>query len=239
MFARHERLAEATRRAVRAWGLDIWCHDPKSYSPAVTAVGMPEGHNADAFRKIVLDNFDMSLGTGLNKLAGKAFRIGHLGHTNELTICGALCGVEMGLQLAGVPAREGRRCCGDGLPRRDGAAREGEGCLTAGRFWSQREKPAEASSIWHFLPSWKNFEATQLLTLATVGDGPRHRRRTSPSQAARSCGVTSGGSFSSSAFATKLADTSASTTTAVKRFILVPLCLLELNERHHHAVGAE
>jgi alanine-glyoxylate transaminase/serine-glyoxylate transaminase/serine-pyruvate transaminase len=107
VFARHERLAEAVRRAVQAWGLDIWCHDPKAYSPAVTAVGMPDGHNADAFRKIVLDTFDMSLGTGLNKLAGKAFRIGHLGHTNELTICGALSGVEMGLELADVPHEKG------------------------------------------------------------------------------------------------------------------------------------
>ena len=112
VFARHERLAEAVRRAVRAWGLDIWCHDPKAYSPAVTAVGMPEGHNADAFRKIVLDNFDMSLGTGLNKLAGKAFRIGHLGHTNELTICGALCGVEMGWSWPAFPTRRAA------LPRR-------------------------------------------------------------------------------------------------------------------------
>jgi alanine-glyoxylate transaminase/serine-glyoxylate transaminase/serine-pyruvate transaminase len=92
---------------VRAWGLDIWCHDAKAYSPAVTAVGLPEAHNADAFRKVVLENFDMSLGTGLNKLAGKAFRIGHLGHTNELTICGGLCGVEMGLELAGVPHEKG------------------------------------------------------------------------------------------------------------------------------------
>ncbi len=107
VFKRHERLAEATRRAVRAWGLDIWCHDAKAYSPAVTAVGVPETHNADAFRKVVLDNFDMSLGTGLNKLAGKAFRIGHLGHTNELTICGALAGVEMGLELAGIPHEKG------------------------------------------------------------------------------------------------------------------------------------
>ena len=90
VFARHERLAEATRRAVRGWGLEIWCRDPKSYSPAVTAVAMPDGHNADAFRKLVLDNFNMSLGTGLNKLAGKAFRIGHLGYTNELTVLGAL-----------------------------------------------------------------------------------------------------------------------------------------------------
>jgi len=107
VFARHERLAEAVRRAVRAWGLDIWCRDPKGYSPAVTAVAVPEPHNADAFRKLVLDNFDMSLGTGLNKLAGKAFRIGHLGYTSELTVCGALCGVEMGLELAGIPHQQG------------------------------------------------------------------------------------------------------------------------------------
>ncbi|HKZ95711.1 MAG TPA: aminotransferase class V-fold PLP-dependent enzyme [Hyphomicrobiaceae bacterium] len=107
VFARHERLAEATRRAVGGWGLEVWCRDPKYYSPAVTAVIMPEGHNADAFRKVVLDTFNMSLGTGLNKLAGKAFRIGHLGDTNELTILGALAGVEMGLELAGVPHRKG------------------------------------------------------------------------------------------------------------------------------------
>lgn len=107
VFARHERLAEATRRAVRAWGLELNCRDEKYYSPAVTTVLMPEGHNADAFRKLVLDTFNMSLGTGLNKLAGKAFRIGHLGDTNELTIMGALTGVEMGLELAGVPHKKG------------------------------------------------------------------------------------------------------------------------------------
>ena len=107
VFARHARLAEATRRAVRGWGLDLWCRDAKYYSPAVTTVSMPEGHNADNFRKIVLDTFNMSLGTGLNKLAGKAFRIGHLGDTNELTIMGALTGVEMGLGLAGVPHKKG------------------------------------------------------------------------------------------------------------------------------------
>jgi alanine-glyoxylate transaminase/serine-glyoxylate transaminase/serine-pyruvate transaminase len=107
VFARHERLAEATRRAVRAWGLEIWCRDPKYYSPAVTAVTMPDGHNADAYRKIVLETFNMSLGTGLNKLAGRAFRIGHLGDTNELTVLGALAGVEMGLELAGVPHKKG------------------------------------------------------------------------------------------------------------------------------------
>jgi alanine-glyoxylate transaminase / serine-glyoxylate transaminase / serine-pyruvate transaminase len=107
VFARHERLAEATRRAVKAWGLEIQCRDPKYYSPAVTTVIMPEGHNADAYRKLVLDTFNMSLGTGLNKIAGKVFRIGHLGDTNELTVMGALTGVEMGFELAGVPHKKG------------------------------------------------------------------------------------------------------------------------------------
>jgi alanine-glyoxylate transaminase/serine-glyoxylate transaminase/serine-pyruvate transaminase len=107
VFARHERLAEATRRAVGAWGLEIWCRDAKYYSPAVTAVMVPDGHNADAYRKIVLESFNMSLGTGLNKLAGKAFRIGHLGDTNELTVLGALAGVEMGFELARIPHKKG------------------------------------------------------------------------------------------------------------------------------------
>ena len=107
VFARHERLAEATRRAVNAWGLEIWCRDGKYYSPAVTAVTLPDGHNADQFRTTVLNTFNMSLGTGLNKLAGKAFRIGHLGDTNELTIMGALTGVEMGLKIAGIPHAKG------------------------------------------------------------------------------------------------------------------------------------
>jgi len=107
VFARHERLAEATRRAVKAWGLEVLCRDPKYYSPVVTTVMMPEGYNADAFRKVVLETFNMSLGTGLNKLAGKVFRIGHLGDTNDLTILGALSGVEMGLAVAGVPHKKG------------------------------------------------------------------------------------------------------------------------------------
>lgn len=107
VYARHERLAEATRRAVNAWGLEILCAKPADYSPAVTAVLMPDGFNADQFRKLVLDRFDMSLGTGLGKVAGKVFRIGHLGDTNELTIIGALSGVEMGLHLADVPHRQG------------------------------------------------------------------------------------------------------------------------------------
>jgi alanine-glyoxylate transaminase/serine-glyoxylate transaminase/serine-pyruvate transaminase len=107
VFARHQRHAEATRRAVRAWGLEILCRDPKCYSGTVTAILMPAGHDSDAFRKTVLENFDMSLGAGLSKLTGKVFRIGHLGDTNDLTIMGALSGVEMGLQLAGVPHQKG------------------------------------------------------------------------------------------------------------------------------------
>jgi alanine-glyoxylate transaminase / serine-glyoxylate transaminase / serine-pyruvate transaminase len=107
VFARHHRYGEATRRAVKAWGLDIQCSDPKAYSPIVTTVIMPDGHSADAFRKIALDTFNISLGAGLSKIAGKVFRIGHIGDTNELTIIGALSGVEMSLALAGVPHKAG------------------------------------------------------------------------------------------------------------------------------------
>ncbi len=107
VFARHSRLAEATRRAVRAWGLEILCAEPAEYSSTLTGVVMPAGHNADTFRKIVLDRFDMSLGQGLGKVAGKIFRIGHLGYFNDLMLCGTLAGVEMGLGLAAVPHRKG------------------------------------------------------------------------------------------------------------------------------------
>jgi alanine-glyoxylate transaminase/serine-glyoxylate transaminase/serine-pyruvate transaminase len=107
VFARHTRLAEATRRAVRAWGLELLCADPAEYSASLTAVMMPSGHGADAFRKVVLERFDMSLGQGLGKLAGKIFRIGHLGYFNDLMLCGTLAGVEMGLELAAVPHRKG------------------------------------------------------------------------------------------------------------------------------------
>jgi alanine-glyoxylate transaminase/serine-glyoxylate transaminase/serine-pyruvate transaminase len=103
VFARHDRHAEAVRRAVRAWGLEILCRDPKYYSSTLTAVLMPEGHSADTFRNVALDRFDVSLGTGLSKVAGKVFRIGHLGDTNDLTIIATLAGVEMALGLAGVP----------------------------------------------------------------------------------------------------------------------------------------
>ena len=107
VFARHARLAEAARRAVRAWGLEILCADPALCSNSLTGVMMPDGHNADALRKVVLDNFDLSLGAGLGKVAGRIFRIGHLGHFNELMLCGTLAGVEMGLSVAGVPHRSG------------------------------------------------------------------------------------------------------------------------------------
>jgi alanine-glyoxylate transaminase/serine-glyoxylate transaminase/serine-pyruvate transaminase len=107
VFARHARHAEATRRAVRAWGLEILCADPAEYSNVLTAVMMPPGHDADAFRAAVLSRFDMSLGTGLAKLAGKIFRIGHVGALNDLTLLGTLAGVEMGLTIAGVPHRAG------------------------------------------------------------------------------------------------------------------------------------
>jgi alanine-glyoxylate transaminase / serine-glyoxylate transaminase / serine-pyruvate transaminase len=107
VFARHARHAEGVRSAVRAWGLEILCRDSKYYSPVLTAVMVPAGHSADMLRQVVLDNFDMSLGTGLTKLAGKVFRIGHLGDTNDLTILGALAGVEMGLGIAGIPHRQG------------------------------------------------------------------------------------------------------------------------------------
>jgi alanine-glyoxylate transaminase / serine-glyoxylate transaminase / serine-pyruvate transaminase len=107
VFARHQRHAEAARRAVRAWGLEILCANPDEYSPVLTAVMLPAGHDADAFREVVLKNFDMSLGMGLSKLKGKIFRIGHLGDFNDLTLMGTLAGVEMGLSLANVPHQKG------------------------------------------------------------------------------------------------------------------------------------
>jgi alanine-glyoxylate transaminase/serine-glyoxylate transaminase/serine-pyruvate transaminase len=107
VFARHERFGRATRAAVKAWGLDIVAQNPDEYSGVLTAVMMPEGRDADAFRQLVLERFDMSLGTGLGKLKGKVFRIGHLGDFNDLMLAGTLGGVEMGLALAGVPHKAG------------------------------------------------------------------------------------------------------------------------------------
>src|SRR5579863_2976540 len=107
IFKRHDRYAEATRAAVRAWGLEIVCEEPREYSSSLTAVFMPEGYDADKLRAVILEHFDMSLGAGLSKFAGKVFRIGHLGSFNDLMLAGTLCGVEMGLRLAGVPHKEG------------------------------------------------------------------------------------------------------------------------------------
>lgn len=107
VFARHARFAEATRRAVAAWGLDNVCLDEREYCNSTTAVLMPDGFDADTLRTLILDRFDMSLGTGLGRLKGRIFRIGHIGDLNELTLAGTLSGVEMGLQLAGIPSQRG------------------------------------------------------------------------------------------------------------------------------------
>jgi alanine-glyoxylate transaminase / serine-glyoxylate transaminase / serine-pyruvate transaminase len=107
VFARHQRHAAATRAAVRAWGLEVLCADEREHSGSLTAVLLPDGQDADEVRRVILERFDMSLGSGLGKLAGKVFRIGHLGHFNDLTLVGTLGGVQMGLQLAGVPIKPG------------------------------------------------------------------------------------------------------------------------------------
>ncbi|MEI5665448.1 aminotransferase class V-fold PLP-dependent enzyme [Bosea sp. CCNWLW174] len=107
VFSRHQRLASACRAAVKAWGLEVLCQNPAEHSPVLTAVLMPPSHDADRFRKIALEKYNISLGSGLGKVAGKVFRIGHLGECNELALLGALAGVEMGLAAAGVPHRSG------------------------------------------------------------------------------------------------------------------------------------
>ena len=107
VFARHARHAQATRRAVRAWGLELNPLDEQEHSNSLTAVRMPEGHDADRLRSLILDRFDLSLGQGLGKQKGQLFRIGHLGSFNDLMLCGTLAGVEMGLLVAGVPHRPG------------------------------------------------------------------------------------------------------------------------------------
>ena len=107
VFKRHDRHAKATRTAVQSWGLEVLCEEEKDYSSVLTAVKLPEGHNADELRKIILENFNMSLGNGLSKLSGKVFRVGHLGDFNDLMLMGTLSGVEMGLSLAGVPHQKG------------------------------------------------------------------------------------------------------------------------------------
>lgn len=107
VFARHARHAEATRRAVRGWGLELLCLDRREYSNSLTAILVPPGHDADALRATILENFDMSLGTGLGKLKGRVFRIGHLGSFNDLMLAGTLAGVQMGLEVARIPHGDG------------------------------------------------------------------------------------------------------------------------------------
>ncbi len=107
VFARHDRLAEATRRAVKAWGLETVCRDPKYYSPTLTAVLLPEGHDADAFRALALEHFNISFGSSFGALAGRYFRIGHLGDINDTMLMGALSATEMALSLAGIPHKKG------------------------------------------------------------------------------------------------------------------------------------
>jgi alanine-glyoxylate transaminase/serine-glyoxylate transaminase/serine-pyruvate transaminase len=107
VFARHDRHAEATRRAVRGWGLEILCRNPAEYSSSLTAIIVPDGHDADTFRREALARYDLSLGTGLGRLAGKVFRIGHLGFFNDLMLCGTLCGVEMALTASRLPHKSG------------------------------------------------------------------------------------------------------------------------------------
>ncbi len=107
IFARHDRHAEATRRAVAAWGLELVCADPREYSSSLTAIFVPEGYSANALRAQILDQFDLSLGTGLGRWADRVFRIGHLGDLNDLTLLGAISGVEMGLKVAGIPHSAG------------------------------------------------------------------------------------------------------------------------------------
>lgn len=103
VFTRHQRFGEATRRAVQGWGLEVYCRNPQAYSATLTAVLLPPSHDADKVRSLILNRFNMSLGTGLGRVKGKLFRIGHLGHFNDLMLMGTLAGVEMGLELAGVP----------------------------------------------------------------------------------------------------------------------------------------
>jgi alanine-glyoxylate transaminase/serine-glyoxylate transaminase/serine-pyruvate transaminase len=107
VFKRHDRHAKATREAVQAWGLEVLCEEQNDYSSVLTAVIMPNGYNADEFRKVILENFNMSLGNGLSKLAGKVFRIGHLGDFNDLMLMGTLTGIEMGFDMVGIPYQKG------------------------------------------------------------------------------------------------------------------------------------
>ena len=142
VFARHARHGEATRRAVEAWGLEVLCANPAEYSGSLTAVLMPLGHDADELRATILSAFDMSLGTGLGRLAGKVFRIGHLGHFNDLMLAATLAGVEMGLGLAAVPHRRGGAEAALGSSRGRSRARGGRRDAESRRAAASKEFPA-------------------------------------------------------------------------------------------------
>jgi alanine-glyoxylate transaminase/serine-glyoxylate transaminase/serine-pyruvate transaminase len=131
IFARHDRHAEATRRAVRAWGLEVLCINPEEYSSSLTAVLLPAGHDADELRKIILEHFNMSLGSGLGKVQRTVFRIGHLGDFNDLMLAGTLSGVEMGLTLAGVPHSNGGVAAALGYLTQAAAARRSQNTVAA------------------------------------------------------------------------------------------------------------
>jgi len=107
VYARHDRYAEATRRAARAWGLELQCEDPSAYAPGVTAIRVPDGHSADGLRNAILEKFNMALGNGLGRINDKVFRIGHMGDLGVLQLAGVLAGVEMGLRVAGIPHKAG------------------------------------------------------------------------------------------------------------------------------------
>jgi alanine-glyoxylate transaminase/serine-glyoxylate transaminase/serine-pyruvate transaminase len=107
VFARHDRLAEATRRAIKAWGLDTICRDAKYYSPTITAVLLPDGHDAEAFRALALEQFNISYGSSFGRFTGKMFRIGHLGDINDAMLLGGLAATEMALALANIPHKKG------------------------------------------------------------------------------------------------------------------------------------
>lgn len=132
VFARHARLAQACRSAVRAWGLEIQCANPAVYSPVLTGVMMPEGVDADHVRELSYRHFNMSLGAGLGKVKGRMFRIGHLGECDDLTLMAALSGCEMGLQMAGVRLHARRDGRGHATPARHGPARRHHGCGEGG-----------------------------------------------------------------------------------------------------------
>ena len=192
VFARHARLGEATRRAVRGWGLETVAVDPREYSNTVTAIFVPDGFDADALRTTILEEFDMSLGTGLGRLKGKVFRIGHLGAFNELMLAGTLCGVQMGLDLAKIPHGEG---VGAGAEvSRKPEPRENAGrrlaALTVATTSGTGARRRRASPCWHAGSSRgcaRRSQATCGSTAPRAGCTRPTRRSTRSCRSASSC----------------------------------------------------